>query len=96
VSTPPDEEQHQNGVVFARLRKRALAGAKGVTWIEFSVPSLAELAAAAEAEGRKLLGDPRLPDPEVEPPPETVELWRQGNPSLGYLFDLGSAAVGPG
>jgi hypothetical protein len=66
--------------------------APGVTWIEFSVPSLAELAAAAEAEGRKLLGDPRLPNPEVEPPPETVALWRQGNPSLGYLFDLGSCS----
>lgn len=89
ISTPPDEEQHQNAVVFARLRKRALSGARGVTWIEFSVPTLEELAAAAEAEGRKLLGDPRLPNPEVETPPETIELWRQGNPSLGYLFDLG-------
>lgn len=89
VSTPPDEESHANGVVFARLRKRALAGARGVTWIEFSVPSLEELTTAAEAEGRKLIGDPRLPDPERELPPETVELYRQGNPSLGYLFDLG-------
>ncbi|TFV90401.1 hypothetical protein [Blastococcus sp. CT_GayMR16] len=90
VSTPPDEETHHNGVVFARLRKRALSGARGVTWIEFSVPSLEDLTAAAEAEGRKLLGDPRLPDPELEPPPETVALWQQGNPSLGYLFDVGT------
>jgi hypothetical protein len=88
ISTPPDEEQHQNGVVFARLRKRALAGARGVTWIEFSTPSLAELAAAAAAEGRRLLGDPRLPEPGAAVPPETIDLWRQGNPSLGYLFDL--------
>lgn len=90
VSTPPDEEKHFHGVVFARLRKRALSGARGVTWIEFSVPSLEELAAAAEAEGRKLIGDPRLPDPELGLPPETVELYRRGNPSLGYLFDLGT------
>jgi hypothetical protein len=58
VSTPPDEEKHPNGVVFSRLRKRALAGARGVCWLEFSVPSLSELRDAAEAEGRKLLGDP--------------------------------------
>lgn len=89
VSTPPDEEKHQNGTVFSRLRKRALAGAAGVGWNEWSVPSLEELAAAAEAQGRKVLGDPRLPDPEGDLPAETVELWRQGNPSLGYLFDVG-------
>lgn len=90
TSTPPDEEKHHNGLVFARLRKRALAGARGVCWIEFSVPSLAELRAAAEAEGRRLFGDPRLPDPDKPLPPETVDLYRQGNPSLGYLFDLGT------
>jgi hypothetical protein len=89
VSTPPDDEKHHNGVVFARLRKRALAGAHGVGWNEWSVPSLEELAAMAEAEGRKLIGDPRLPDPELELPPETIALYQVGNPSLGYLFDLG-------
>lgn len=90
VSTPPDEETHPNGIVFARLRKRAMKGAHGVTWIEFSVPTLKELQEAAEAEGRKLLGDPRLPDPEARLSAETIALWQQGNPSLGYLFDLGT------
>jgi hypothetical protein len=90
VSTPPDKEKHPNGLVFARLRQRALAGARGVCWLEFSVPSLDELRVAAEREGRKLVGDPRLPAPENELPPEAVALWAQGNPSLGYLFDLGT------
>jgi hypothetical protein len=90
VSTPPDEDKHANGVVFSRLRGRALAGARGVCWLEFSVPTLAELQAAAEAQGRKLLGDPRLPAPEMPLSAETLALWAQGNPSLGYLFDLGT------
>lgn len=105
VSTPPDEAEHPHSLVLARLRKRALAGAPEparpggplfhrtaarIGWVEFSTPTLAELQALAEAEGRKLLGDPRLPDPHLElPPPETIALWQQGNPSLGYLFDLG-------
>ncbi len=81
VSTPPDEEKHPNGLVFSRLRQRALAGAGGVCWLEWSVPSLAELAEAATAEGKRLLGDPRLTD---------ESLWARGNPSLGFLFDLGT------
>ncbi|TFV83149.1 hypothetical protein [Blastococcus sp. CT_GayMR16] len=80
VSTPPDEEKHKHSLVLARLRKRALAGARGVGWVEFSVPTLKELQEAAEEQGRKLLGDPRLTE-------ETY--WPLGNPSLGYLFDLG-------
>lgn len=79
TSTPPDEDVHPNGEVLARVRKRALSQPKDARrlWMEWSVPTLAELTAGAEAQGRKLLGDPRLVDPAV---------WARGNPSLGYLF----------
>lgn len=80
VSTPPDEEKHKHSLVFARLRKRALGGVHGVGWNEWSVPTLKELKELAEAEGRRLVGDPRLTD---------ESYWLQGNPSLGYLFDIG-------
>jgi hypothetical protein len=89
VSTPPDEEKHPNGVVFARLRKRALAGAKGVTWIEFSSrrspssrrprrPRAGSCSGirGCRSGGRAAAGDGRA--------------VAQGNPSLGYLFDLGT------
>lgn len=79
TSTPPDEDVHPNGVVLARIRKRAMAqsGDARRLWMEWSVPTLEELTAAAEQQGQKLLGDPRLRDPAV---------WARGNPSLGYLF----------
>lgn len=80
VSTPPDEARHKNGVVFARIRKKALTGVPGICWNEWSVPTRDELAELAAAEGRVLLDDPRL---------TTEQYWPQGNPSLGYLFDIG-------
>jgi hypothetical protein len=76
ASTPPDEDVHQNGVVLARLRDRALTGrSKGTVWIEHSVPSREELGLSAYAP------DPRLTD---------QKYWIQSNPSLGYLFDIGT------
>lgn len=75
ASTPPDKEVHANGIVLARLRQRALAGkAKGVAWVEHSVPSREELGL------RPNDPDPRLTD---------ESFWIASNPSLGYLFDLG-------
>jgi hypothetical protein len=76
ASTPPDEDVHPNGLVLARLRERALTGrSKSTVWIEHSVPSRAELGLGPFA------ADPRLTD---------ERFWIQSNPSLGYLFDLGT------
>ncbi len=79
TSTPVDGDTMPNGIVLSRVRKNALVAKKPrMQWIEYSVPSLAELTEAAEAQGRQLLRDPRPTDP---------NMWALANPSLNQWID---------
>src|SRR5581483_3966869 len=79
-----DKEKHEHGVVFTRLRERAVAGAARVAYFGFS----ADVRGWLEARGLRY--DPERPEidhvtPEMLTDPE---MWAQANPGMGIRISL--------
>ncbi len=79
-----DQAKHEHGVVFARLRERALAGAQRVMYVEWS----AGLQEWLEARGLRF--DPERSEIDQLTPGflDDEEMWMQANPGLGIRISF--------
>jgi hypothetical protein len=79
-----DQMKHEHGIVFARLRERALSGAERVMYAEWS----ADLKAWLEARG--LPFDPERPEIDQVTAEflDDQEEWARANPGLGIWISL--------
>ena len=70
AGTAVDQWQHDNGVVFARVRRRGIEGAPNLAYLEWS----AHL-------GEPANDDPAAVDPDLA---ASEESWQQANPAFGH------------